>query len=390
MRMNMSEEKLDGFSRSKSENFEDENGVSDPVSDPDLVEASDSESEISDAEKRRKLRRKMNSRRQNIEDLAEAFDMNDDEKKRTLELVADLMPDTSRMSRADDISERLSHGFEEMRSRHPKLLFNRKTRNPIDITNRKKFFAQNETLAGLIKNEESILRAIVVNDRVLSGINQWVTEHESIRSMLLTEMVRRSTLSEQWRHMLPKFMLPLYAMIFEANVGARDLRVNGKLFNRIRDTIIEWSDGSVSRDELMTAARQSEEEFISAAEKKDFSDEAESMDDCRNRLKFALQDARADADELSVLVGTGQASDEDVEAAMTNVRRLKVAIGMDGGIDAQGRLVFESVDAFAERSRVVESARKASEEKDAAKAEPVHTSATVVIAPSGVNPAGLD
>jgi len=102
MRMNMSEEKLEGFSSSKSENFEDENGVSDSVSDPDLVEASDSESEISDAEKRRNLRRKLNSRRQNIEDLAEAFEMNDDEKKRTLELVADLMPDTSRMSRADD------------------------------------------------------------------------------------------------------------------------------------------------------------------------------------------------------------------------------------------------------------------------------------------------
>ena len=102
MRMNMSEEKLEGFSSSKSENFEDENGVSDSVSDPDLVEASDSESEISDAEKRRNLRRKLNSRRQNIEDLAEAFDMNDDEKKRMLELVADLMPDISRMSRADD------------------------------------------------------------------------------------------------------------------------------------------------------------------------------------------------------------------------------------------------------------------------------------------------
>ena len=102
MRMNMSEEKLEGFSSSKSENFEDENGVSDSVSDPDLVEASDSESEIADAEKRRNLRRKLNSRRQNIEDLAEAFDMNDDEKKRMLELVADLMPDTSRMSRADD------------------------------------------------------------------------------------------------------------------------------------------------------------------------------------------------------------------------------------------------------------------------------------------------
>ena len=59
MRMNMSEEKLEGFSSSKSENFEDENGVSDSVSDPDLVEASESESEISDAEKRRNLRRNL-------------------------------------------------------------------------------------------------------------------------------------------------------------------------------------------------------------------------------------------------------------------------------------------------------------------------------------------
>lgn len=123
MRMNMSEEKLEGFSSSKSENFEDENGVSDSVSDPDLVEASDSESEISDAEKRRNLRQKLNSRRQNIEDLAEAFDMNDDEKKRTLELVADLMPDTSRMSRADDngssTTSARSPGYNLVRRRLP-------------------------------------------------------------------------------------------------------------------------------------------------------------------------------------------------------------------------------------------------------------------------------
>ena len=68
--------------------------------------------------------------------------------------------------------------------------------------------------------------------------------------MLLTEMVRRSTLVEQWRHMLPKFMLPLSSMLFEAKAGWKDLRVNAKLFNRIRDAIIESGRGIRSRETI--------------------------------------------------------------------------------------------------------------------------------------------
>ncbi|MAM39304.1 MAG: hypothetical protein CL949_12595, partial [Erythrobacter sp.] len=211
----------------------EEGRVADPVSDLDLEPPlTSNEGELKD-EELKDSRRERGKRRRHIEELAKEFGMDDDEKIRLLELVQDLLPETSRMSRADDIRKRLSYGFEETRSRHPKLLFTKRTRYPIDITDTKRVTAENKELSSIFDNEEEMLRALIINDRVLAGLSRWVTEHEETRSMLLTEMVRRSTLVEQWRHMLPKFMLPLSSMLFEAKAGWKDLRVNAKLFNRI-------------------------------------------------------------------------------------------------------------------------------------------------------------
>lgn len=362
---------MDGISGSENGFSNDENSVSDSVFDADLDVNSDSEHEVSDAEKFRNIRNDMKKRRQHIDGLAKAFDMDDEEKKRMLELIQELMPDPYRMSKADDVSERLSHGFEEMKARHPKLLFNRKTRRQIDVTDPKKFFMENKDLSGLVDSEEEIMRAILVNDRVLSGLNRWISEHEAMRTMLLSEMVRRSTLVEQWRHMLPKFMLPIYSMLFAAKASSQDLRVNTKLFNRIRDTIMEWSEGSVTRDELMSAAMQTEEEFMSVVEERDFSESVDDMEKCRGRLRFAYEDARKNLDEMLSLAEEGSVSSSDMDGLKLRVRRLEVVMAMDAGLDHEGRLVFSSLEDFAERSKTVAPSRRNMKQDDLPQEESV-------------------
>ena len=224
--------------------------------------------------------------------------------------------------------------------------------------------AGNKELSSIFDNEEEILRALIINDRVLAGLSRWVTEHEETRSMLLTEMVRRSTLVEQWRHMLPKFMLPLSSMLFEAKAGWKDLRVNAKLFNRIRDAIIEWSGDTLSRDDLMLAARQTEEEFMSILKEKDFSGEADDMEEYRGRLRLAYEDARKILDEQLSLAGEGTLSSPELDALKLRVRRLEVVTAMKAGLDREGRLVFSSLEDFDERSTMVAPSRRHAKQDD--------------------------
>ena len=360
----MEEESAEGPKRPKQKFPMEEGRVADPISDSDLEPPlTSNEGDLKD-EELKDSRRERGKRRRHIEELAKEFGMDDDEKIRLLELVQDLLPETSRMSRADDIRKRLSHGFEETRSRHPKLLFTKRTRYPIDITDTKRVTAGNKELSSIFDNEEEILRALIINDRVLAGLSRWVTEHEETRSMLLTEMVRRSTLVEQWRHMLPKFMLPLSSMLFEAKAGWKDLRVNAKLFNRIRDAIIEWSGDTLSRDDLMLAARRTEEEFMSILKEKDFSGEADDMEEYRGRLRLAYEDARKILDEQLSLAGEGTLSSPELDAIKLRVRRLEVVTAMKAGLDREGRLVFSSLEDFDERSTMVAPSRRHAKQDD--------------------------
>ncbi len=218
--------------------------------------------EVSKSEARYEQRR----RRRVIEQMGEALGLSGDDMIQALASVQKLLPDPDRMSRGEHIAERLDHAMQDMRVRPPELIFNRFTKKPIDTTDPRRFFAENEAMEGLFESEEGLLRAWMVNERSMAGVHRMVAEHEAVRSMIRAEIVRRSTLVEQWRHLLPKYMLPIFAMLNEAGAKQKDLRLNGKLFNRIRDAVIDWSDGAISREDLMAAAMRSEEEFAAVME----------------------------------------------------------------------------------------------------------------------------
>lgn len=299
------------------------------------------EEDISPTEKRREKRR----RQRIMEGLAESFGLEGDEAMETLALIDDLLPDPMRMSTAGHVGQRLEHAMKDLRSRHPKLMFNRVGKG-LDVTDPSRYFYPTGAFSKLLDDEEGLLRAIVINDRVRAGAERMVMEHEAVRSLLLAEYVRRSTLVEQWRHLLPKYMLPIFSMLEAAGAKADDVRVDMALFNRIRDVIVEWSGGMVSRADIMMAARRTEEEFLHALKDDVLSETVEpveeSFDACRERLRFALAEARSDLEDLD-----GMDADEfDLSEASRRIDRLMTAISIDAGMDATGRLVFPSVDTF--------------------------------------------
>ena len=282
-----------------------------------------------------------------LENTASSMGMSGEEALRMARLIDQMLPDPTRMSTAEDVGERLDHAMEEIRAQHPKLVFTRADRrSPLDVSKLKKNFSENSEFAAMLDTEEDLLKALLVNDRIAAGHRVRAVEHQEVRALILEEMVRRMTMHEQWRHLLPKFMLPVFAMFHAAGVKAKDLQLGSRLLNRIRDDIVEWSQGKKSREDLMTAARNTEKEFRRALKDDDpFGTRKpveESFDEYGERLRFALQEARADLEKLHGL----DVEDADISAARMRVDRLVTAIEIDAGMDIAGRLVFPSVDTF--------------------------------------------
>jgi len=309
----------------------------------DALDASpeDEEEPVPVVERRREKRR----RQRMIESLADTYGLADEEAVETMLLIDDLLPETDRMSTAKHVGQRLEHAMRGLKTHHPRLLFNREGKG-LDMTDPSRYFYPTGSFAKLLDDEEGILRAIVVNRRARAGAERMAREHDAVEELLLTEYVRRSTLVEQWRYLLPKYMLPIFSMMEAAGVKAKDARVDMALFNRIRDIIVEWSGGMVSREDMMAAARRTEEEFLHALKDDDLSETGkpveESFDACRERLRFALAEARSDLEDLD-----GMDADEfDISEASRRIDRLMTAISIDAGMDATGRLVFPSVDTF--------------------------------------------
>jgi hypothetical protein len=313
-----------------------------PFPEDALNASSEAEEEpVPAAQKRREKWR----RQRMIEDLAETYGLGDEDAIQTMMLIDELLPERGRMSTAKHVGQRLERAMKDLKDRHPRLLFTREGKG-LDATDPSRYFYPTGAFAKLLDNEEGILRAIIVNRRARAGAARMAQEHDAVEELLLSEYVRRSTLVEQWRYLLPKYMLPFFSMMEAAGVKADQARVDTALFNRIRDVIVEWSGDKISREDIMTAARRTEEEFLHVLKDGGFSGAAEpvgeTFDACRERLRLALAEARADLEELS-----GMDADEfDISEAGRRIERLVTAINIDAGMDATGRLVFPSVDAF--------------------------------------------
>ena len=286
-------------------------------------------------------------RKRMLENTASSMGMSGEEALRMARLIDQMLPDPTRMSTADNVGERLDHAMEEIRAQHPKLVFTRADRrSPLDVSKGRKNFSENSEFAAMLDTEEDLLKALLVNDRIAAGHRVRAVEHQEVRALILEEMVRRMTMHEQWRHLLPKFMLPVFAMLHAADVKAKDLQLGSKLLNRIRDVIVEWSDRDITGSDLSAAARSTLEEFHHVLKDDHPSGMRKpvekSFDKCRERLRFALQKARADLEKLHGLDVEGA----DISAARMRVDRLVTAIEIDAGMDTAGRLVFPSVDTF--------------------------------------------
>ncbi|MEE4540173.1 MAG: hypothetical protein V2J51_16980 [Erythrobacter sp.] len=293
-------------------------------------------------------RNEQRRRRSLMERVALSLGLTEDNAIAMMSRLDELLPDGDRMSTADDVVARFEHAFLDMKQRKPRLLYSREMKNPVDITKTETRFRDNPHLAGLLDSEEELQRALMINEHLLGGLSRWVTEHEAVRAMLQGEIVRRASTNEQWRHMLPKYMLPVFSMIHATGVDGKAIRVNSALFNSLRDALVVWSAGRVTKEELAKAALQTEDDFL-AALTGDYVQRSppDNFAKARARLSELLEDARTKTEE-SGRFSAHEPGDDGRTKARQDARVLTKIDALGGGISEQGHVVFASVDAFLE------------------------------------------
>ena len=289
-------------------------------------------------------------RRRLMAELLEASGITDEDALSIMMNVQALLPDQTRMTPLGSLAQRIEQAIKDVNAAHPVLLFSKSGKAPLNLADTERAFRGNAQLSKLMDNEEGLLRALILNERVRSGIALKLAEHDAAKAMILTELARRDAVLEHWRYMLPKYMLPLYSMIDAADAERNNLRVGGDLFKRMLGVLIEWSGGSVTREQLLEAAARTEDQFLSVLKEKaaqSASGEREPMAALRDCLAQQIQD-------LEETIAGLDESDEAARPTLSAQRdRLAFAWANGAGLDAQGRVVLPGLDGLSNIAEAV-------------------------------------
>ncbi|MBA3863600.1 MAG: hypothetical protein C0517_06625, partial [Erythrobacter sp.] len=260
--------------------------------------------------------------------------------------LAGLLPPKHRMSRAEDVSERLKSLIQrdakapsEMRMSNTGVQLNVADENTVRST---------ELLAELTSTgDERILQAYVANERLRSVLATQVAEHDAARNALVAELARRYTLTEQWRYKLPKSLMPVIAVLLAAKISRDQMRPGSPLVNEIIDVVLQHCrDEKITVNSLAQAASNAEDQFASPIETEPTDQanpsvsggESLSIDQAKRRLNDLH--SRLASEWRRCEDATRKA---DLKAAMWPTSRLTQ---MSAGLDEHDRPIFESIEDF--------------------------------------------
>ena len=292
-------------------------------------------------------RRDSRSRKAILERLFAELDVDALLAKHITDDLASLMPPRHRMSNDDDVTARLV-ALLERDAKAPLPLSMKKTMVQLDVVG-DNATRSDAKLADLIQSDEGLLAAYVANERLRGLVALQLSEHDAARRTLTAELARRYTLTEQWRYKLPKFLLPLVAVMNRAGVQRDDMRLGNTLLAKIIDVVADhFARDGVSREELREAASITAEQFDEQL-REDLGDigspyiEDRRFEDTQ-KLKTRLEET------VRTLLKPVQRSrpGERHEAHKKLWWSAKILEVSGAGIDAHGRPVFKSIEDFRE------------------------------------------
>lgn len=288
-------------------------------------------------------RRDARSRARRLKRLMDEFEI---EPALADEIVSDLsslLPPQHRMSRDKDVAVRLKALLERDTKAPPSLLI-RHSSAEIDVGS-EGTIRSTEKLSELVQDgDERLLQSYVANERVRSVLACQIAEHDAARNVLVAELARRYTVSEQWRYKLPKFMMPLIAVMLKASVKRDDLRLGNTLLGSIIDLVAQHCQTKgIAKIELTEAAEKAEE-MLGSFVPEEIEGQRTNAAESRECEPFLVAEERL-RPVKNKRHGAWLRDKENAEATriFEETRLLYLAAG---GLDEFGRPVFESLEEF--------------------------------------------
>ena len=287
-------------------------------------------------------RRDARSRALRLRKLLESLDVDGSMADEIVVDLQSLLPPQHRMSSDEDVAQRLNS------------LLMRDSKSPLgnalshsgaklDIASESTVRSQDRLNDILAEGDERLLQAYVANERLRGVLATQVGEHEAMRRALIAELARRYTVLEQWRYKLPKYLMPVIAVLLKAKVKRDDLRLGNKLLGDIIDLVAARSnDPEKIRPALLEAARFAEDQFDSLIADSVENEEDSSTDDVAPE-PFEVAESRLKPIHDDLQTKWRRSKSESSQAEFTPYRWLHQA---GAGLDEFGRPVFKDPEDF--------------------------------------------
>lgn len=309
---------------------DDENGLSDSLPQP-------SKDALRKAKKRAALK------------VAKAVGMPEDRAADWLLALDAFMPEVSGLTAAEDLMDQFLRALDETKKQKSGVIFGKSSATDQDAaSNVEGYYRNSKAMEEMANSEADLMYGMLVAERMAEAHSLKAQEFKVLGRLMLGDLVRRRSLVETWKHKLPKSMLSIFAVIDRAGFSSDETRVHTGLFGRFLDFVVSESDGKVDRAALMQAAMQSEEQFTGYG-----SDELGRKlraERCATEGDPELASETSPSARISATISelNSQLYDEAGDDAACRAQRdlLVKAQQAGAGLDADGRIVFESAEAF--------------------------------------------
>ena len=259
--------------------------------------------------------------------------------------LSSLLPPQHRMSRDKDVAARLK-ALLERDAKAPHALLMRQSGAEIDVSS-EGTIRSTEKLSELVQEgDERLLQSYVANERLRAVLACQIAEHDAARNVLVAELARRYTVNEQWRYKLPKFMMPLVAVMLKAGIRRDDLRLGNTLLGAVIDLVAQgYQAEGIAKIDLIQAAQNAEQMFESF-EVEEMHEQQSATANGRAAEPFRVAEERLSP----VKYEREKDSRKDPENAEKRraFEEASLLYRAAGGLDEFGRPVFQNIEDFYE------------------------------------------
>lgn len=208
------------------------------------------------------IRRERRHRRAQLEEFLEEIGVESDDALELLYEVDRLVPDALAFSSGASLEKRFENASKNMELfRSPLYIKANPTIDFDALEDVDRRFKSNSTIEKMLKSEHGLLKAIMVNDRAQSAYAARLSEHEAAKTYLLKELVRRRSLAESWRYLIPKYLMPFLSAIQAAGISEKVFRPRRKFTGQFIDLLMAHASKKVARADIIAAMDQTEVQF---------------------------------------------------------------------------------------------------------------------------------